>query len=292
MGKHEALLTVEVRRGLRPAMLGALVHQIAAHGGTGLLVTDYVSPPLAEDLRARNVQFIDAAGNVFLNQPPLFVWVKGQRRNDEVSRHEPAGRAFQTTGLRVLFTLLCRPEAVSLPYRDIALLAGVAHGTVGWVMAELPGLGFLLEVNKRRRLVEGKRLLKEWVVAYARSLRPKLALARYHSDALDWTRKLDAGKHGFLLGGEPAASLLTKHLRPGTATFYAPRPSARFLTEHRLRPDRDGNVELLRQFWNFDGEEAGLVPVLLVYADLLATRDARCAEVAQELYGRIANRFE
>ncbi|HCN91356.1 MAG TPA: hypothetical protein DIT28_19630, partial [Oxalobacteraceae bacterium] len=41
-----------------------------------------------------------------------------------------------------------------------------------------------------------------------------------------------------------------------------------------------------RRFWNFPGdpEHDKLVPPLLVYADLLATGDARCIETAKMIY--------
>jgi hypothetical protein len=42
-------------------------------------VTDHVTPPLAEALRAQGIGLLDAAGNAFLNQPPLLVFVKGQQ---------------------------------------------------------------------------------------------------------------------------------------------------------------------------------------------------------------------
>jgi hypothetical protein len=44
-------------------------------------------------------------------------------------------------------------------------------------------------------------------------------------------------------------------------------------------------VDVRRRFWNFpqtDGKPC--VPPLLVYADLLATGDARCIETAKRLY--------
>lgn len=53
-----------------------------------------------------------------------------------------------------------------------------------------------------------------------------------------------------------------------------------------------GNVEILRRFWTFDGETAGQVPDLLVYADLLAIGDARCLETAKEMHDGIVARFE
>ncbi len=239
----------EVKRGLRPATLGAVIHQLRAYGGIPLLVTDHVTPPLADALRAQGVEFIDAAGNAFLNQPPLLIFVKGQRPADEGVALE-RGRAFQPTGLQVLFALVARPEFVARPYREIAAAAGVAHGTVGWVMAELPGLGYLAKVGGRRRLINGE-----------------------------------------LIGGELAAARLTRHLRPGTATFYTQAIDPRMILKLRLKADAEGNVDFRRRFWNFRGEQLHLTPTLLVYADLLAIGDARCLETAQLLRGQLLARL-
>ena len=283
---------VEAKRTLQPAVLGAALAQLKRLPAPALLVTGYVNPRMAERLREQGVQFIDTAGNAWLDAPPLLVWVKGQRRPDTPKAGDALGRAFQPTGLQVLFALLCKPEIVDWPYRDIAKLADVAHGTVGWVMPELPRLGYVGTLKGRRRLLNGPRLLQQWVEAYARTLRPKLVLERWQADNLDWTGKVDPTRYGLLLGGEPAARRLTRHLRPGTATFYGAKANRQLLIDQRLRPDPAGNVEILRQFWTFDGETAGQVPDLLVYADLLAIGDARCLETAKEMHDGIVARFE
>jgi hypothetical protein len=76
---------------------------------------------------------------------------------------------------------------------------------------------------------------------------------------------------------------VTKRLRPvlGTVALGGRLPEiARAL---RLAKDGEGNVEVLQKFWNFDQEVVPgprLVPPLLVYADLLATGDARNLETA------------
>jgi hypothetical protein len=51
-----------------------------------------------------------------------------------------------------------------------------------------------------------------------------------------------------------------------------------------LRTDVNGNVEIYRRFWTFDGDQAGLAPTPLVYADLMATGDGRCIETAKMIY--------
>lgn len=290
-GGQEAIYHVEIKRLLRPAVLGAVLAQLQKLPEPALLVTDYVTPPMADRLREHGVQFIDAAGNAYLDRPPLLVWVKGQQPTDMPKTGDMRGRAFQVTGLKVLFALLCKPDLVDQPYREIARLAGVAHGTVGWVMPELPRLGFVGTLHGRRRLLNGPGLMQQWVEAYAQRLRPKLRLERWQADTLDWTAKVDAARYGLLLGGEPAARRLTRHLRPGTATFYGDKANRQLMIDQRLRLDPEGNVEIMRRFWNFDGETPDQVPDVLVYADLLAIGDARCLETAREMYDGIVARF-
>jgi len=290
-GDQEVLYAAEVKRGLRPATLGAVINQLERLGQPALLVTNYVTPPLADALKERGIAFIDAAGNAYLNHPPLLVWVKGQKPKETLVTANLTTRTFNPSGIQVLFPLLCHPDWADRPYREIAQLAGVAHGTVGWVLAELPKLGFMAEVAGKRRLLQHERLLQQWVEAYARTLRPRLLLGRFHADQLDWHKTLDPGKYGFLLGGEPAAARLTSHLRPGTVTLYGPKVEPRLLLDHRLRPDAQGKVEILRRFWKFDSDDQLITPLPLVYADLLAIGDARCLETAKLLYGDIVARF-
>jgi len=291
-GGQHVLYRAEVKRGLRPAILGTVLHQLERIGENPLLITDYVTPALADELHRRGVQFIDTAGNAYLVGPNFLVWVKGQRPPLIPEGPKAAGRIFAATGLQVLFVLLCRPEWIERPYREIAQAAGVAHGTVGWVMGDLPTLGFMAKINRQRRLINGEQLLRQWVEAYARTLRPKCLLARYRAENLAWATKDVARQYGMDLGGEPAGAYLTHRLRPGTATFYGDKIDPRLVLDQKLRRDANGNVEILRRFWNFEDGPLGLAPPLLVYADLLAMGDARCLETAGLLYDRIVDRFK
>lgn len=290
-GDQQVLYAAEVKYGIRPATLGAVIQQLEHLGQPALLVTNYVTPPLADALKKRGIAFIDAAGNAYLKHPPLLIWVKGQRPQQKLITANVTTRMFNPSGLQVIFPLLCHPEWADRPYREIAQIAGVAHGTVGWVLTELTKLGLIAEVGGKRRLLQPERLLQQWVEAHARTLRPRLLLGRFNSDQLDWYQTLDPGKYGYLLGGEPAAARLTQHLRPGTITLYGPKVEPRFLLDQRLRPDPQGKVEILTRFWKFDNDDHLLTPLLLIYADLLAIGDARCLETAKYLYGDIVARF-
>ena len=291
-GGHEMLYAVEVRRTLHPATLGAAVQHLERLGQQAMLVTDYVTPALADELKARHIAFLDTAGNAYFEQPPLLIWVKGQKPAAKPAA-ETAGRAFQPTGLQVLFTLLCNPQMVNRPYRELAEMAGVAHGTVGFVMPDLQQQGFVRDLNGKRgtrRMFELDRLLDEWVTTYARVLRPRTLLGRYYVPTLEGWKDWPLAEHGALWGGEPAAAVLTDYLRPGVLTLYADKMPGLLAARQKFMkepaPGHTAVVEVRKRFWNFpvDPGHNNLVPPLLVYADLLATGDARCIETAKMIY--------
>ncbi len=286
----------EVRRLLRPANLGATLHQLdlqaAAHALPGLLVGDYINADMADALRQQGREFLDAAGNAFIQQPHVLVWATGRKPVHRAVAQQ-VGRAFQPTGLQVLFALLCHPEWVNLPYRELAARAGVAHGTVGWVMPDLQRQGFVADLNGKRgtrRLFDGERLLALWADAYARQLRPRTLLGRYYVPALAGWQEWPLEKHGAQWGGEPAGALLTHYLTPGELTIYADKLPGPLAARYRFAKEADVGykavVEVRHRFWHFPEDEAvwPCVPPVLVYADLLATGDARCIETAKRLY--------
>ena len=291
-GEQETRYTVVLRPALAPATLGAALHQLQQLPAPSLLVAPYVTPALADELKARQIPFLDAAGNAYINQAPLLVWIKGQK---PAARAVPlsTGRAFQPIGLQLLFALLCDRLAVNRPYRELASMAGVAHGSVGWVMPDLQQLGHLRDLaGKRgtRKLFGLARLLNQWVDAYARVLRPRTLIGRYYLPTLEGWQDWPLAQHGALWGGEPAAALLTDYLRPGVLTLYADKlpgllaAQQKFMTQ--AAPGCTQVVEVRRKFWSFagDAQHPSVVPPLLVYADLLATGDARCIETAQMIY--------
>lgn len=299
-GEEGALYAVEIKKALRPATLGVTLHQMERLGQQALLVTDYVTPVLADELKARRVAFLDAAGNAYLEQPHLYIWVTGRKPKARPVTQQ-TGRAFQPTALRVLFALLCNPPMVNRPYRELAAMVGVAHGTVGWVMPDLQQLGFLADLKGKRgtrRLFNLDRLLAQWVDAYARALRPRTLIGRYFVPTLEGWKDWPLAEHGAQWGGEPAGALLTDYLRPGELTIYADKLPGLLAARQRFlqtpEPGHAAVVEVRKRFWNFPGapDHANVVPPVLVYADLLATGDARCIETAKLVYeGHVARLF-
>jgi len=250
-----------------------------------LLVTKYINTQLAEELKQNGTEFIDTAGNAFINQPPLYIFVKGNK--PDMVQAPPLKRAFKPAGLKVIYAFLCNPGLENKTYREIAAETGVALGTVDWIMRELKELGFLLDMGKRgQRLIQKKNLLQRWVTAYPEQLRPKLTLGRFRGEYGWWQQKtLDPFKAQW--GGEVAAAKLTQYLQPQIITIYAtPQELDQLLIKNRLKRDQTGDVEILKRFWKpaeiWKYED--LVHPILIYADLLATGNERNIETAKMIY--------
>jgi len=257
-----------------------------AQVGKVLIITRYVTTQLADRLKKENIQFIDTAGNAYINQPPLYIFVKGNRL-PEAFRAAPMKRAFKPTGLRIIFAFLCNPGLENKPYREIAAIANVALGTVGWIMRDLKEMGYLLDMGKRgKKLVEKEKFFALWVTAYPEQLRPKLILGRFNGTPYWWENKiLDVDKAQW--GGEVAAAKLTQYLKPQDAVLYIePAHLTQTIIDNRLRKDPAGNTEILERFWKPTKEQLheDTVHPLLIYADLLATGNQRNIETAKMIY--------
>jgi hypothetical protein len=286
---HQWAFSAVVKKNLTNDILGYVITELrAARSQPGVLVTRYVSPNQAEKLRRANAQFIDMAGNAFLNQPPLFVLITGNRRSEGPVKARPA-RFFSSAGIRVLFALLCRPALAAASYRDIAAAADVSLGAVSQVMEDLKSAGYLVgREGRERRLMKHEELIRRWGEAYSERLRPKLLISRFSAEKPDWWKEVHLEEMNAYWSGEVAAARLTKYLRPQVKTIYTPNRLAALQLKFRFRQDDNGDIELLKKFWTFDGDggSPGTAPALLVYADLMASGDERNIETARMIYDR------
>ena len=303
---YEALrFAVEIKKWVQQKTVGAIFDQIQCLPGKGMLVADYVNPNMAGKMREMNIPFIDAVGNAYINEKPLFVYIKGNKQEKLAGAKQ--GRAFAPTGIKLIHALLINPELINAPYRDIKDVAGVAIGTIGRTFNDLKEAGFMVELNnKKRRLENKKKLLDRWVEAYLEKLRPKQLVGRFTTDNEHWWKDVDLTVYGAKWGGETAAAAMTDYLRAEKLTIYLTKKGGEELfRDARFRKDDFGEIAVYRAFWddkknkgfmdNLNNEEkwAGwgnwneqlnLVDPLIVYADLLATADARNMETAKIIY--------
>lgn len=291
MGKTE--WACEHKPRFERATLGPTLHHLVRlreQFGRALLLTEHVTPPIADELRAQGLGFVDLAGNAFLQDEGLFVWVTGRPR---VARTGVERRALHAAGTKLLCVLL-RQRRHEGTLRELGEEAGIALGGVARILRELERRTWIRRVKDGVELQEPDAMLKRWDEAYADTLRPKLFetnCRRRPGVALERLAELVATAglgERVLVGGELGAALLTKYLRPETATLHLdgiePKDAMRAL---ELVPDPEGDVALVRAFGRVDvgtaRKAATLADPLWIHAELLLHPDDRLRDVAEKV---------
>lgn len=273
----------DVKLNFSNARLGDHLLRAARRKTPFLLITNYVTQPQAEKMREFGAAFLDEAGNAFLNAPEFFVFITGKKGKE--SKEKPIN-IFRPAGMKLLLAFLQKPGFENADYRSIAAETGLTHTTVGRVLSDLEKGGFLLRrSNENRFLTNKSELIKRWSVYYSEQYRVQLKPIRYHSTKHSgrWWEDIEIADYNAVWGGETGGAILTKHLRPETATIYANSRLPKLQARHGLVRDEKGEIEILQKFWKF-GEVGNVAPPLVIYADLLATADERNLETAQMIY--------
>jgi hypothetical protein len=244
-----------------------------------LLVAQRIFPKVKEELRQKEVPYLEANGNVFLKKGVLFLLVDTQKPiNIEKSR---GNRAFTKTGLKVLCYLLQHKEAINLTQRELAEKADVGLGNIPQIIDGLKETGYLIPLNNKTYIWENRKgLLERWMAEYGTVLRPKLKMGRYTYKGkwqdVTFNTKLT------VWGGEPAADILTNHLRPEKFLIFTRENRQDLIKNYQFIPDNNGEIDVLDMFWK--QEERKTAPHILVYADLLLEGGKRNKETADRIY--------
>jgi hypothetical protein len=287
IGPRQLRFLAEAKSRFQPDTVGRLrtINQQAAE--PVILVVPYVSDRQGEQLREYNIQYLDTAGNAYLNQADGSFLILAQGGREPLAEQPMQHRAFQPAGVQLLYHLLSEPALLQASYRAMAGRAQVALGSVSILLRGLQQLELLRDETGKRRWTDPAQVLRRWVDAYGEVVRPKLAAQRY--------RWLDAGvaRRGWqdlvlgpdmAWGGEPAAHLLLDgYLLPEYFTLYSTAARGEVMRHLRLVPDAAGKVEVVRPMATTlkpARPQPLAVPPLLAYADLLLTADPRNREVA------------
>jgi hypothetical protein len=248
---NDWVFDVEVKTTLNAAVVGQFKQDSDRFNNTPVLFTSYVTPAFADQLRASHVNFIDTAGNAYISEPPLFITIKGNKPDDLPGI---AKRLYRSSGLKIIFTLLCNPNLEKEDYRTIASMADVALGSVGWVMRDLKQSGYLINLGRIARILNKKEeLLKNWVSHYQEQLKPKIFIGRYAALDEGWWKKVSM-QESTLWGSEFAAKILTKYLKPANYSIYMKKFNPEFLMKNRLHSTPEGNIEIFNKFWSFNDQ--------------------------------------
>lgn len=265
---------------------------VALHGSgwphPPLVIGDRIHRRSADAFRDARIQFIDTLGNAFIAFDGVFIDVQGRtvqagpaRAGMPLAADGRPANLFSPGRAQVILALLAWPELAGERVRELAAVAGTSVGQTHDALTRLDEAGYLLSTPKR--LVRSEELLDYWTAAYPTGLGRRLAIARYHGDP---SRPINSD-HPAYLSGESADGVGIA--RPATLTVYLDSVDAKLPIANRwsANPDRVPNVFVRQKFWTSPRPRAGEArttqnaPWPLVYADLLATGDARLAEVAR-----------
>lgn len=280
-------LAVEIKGEVKPYQLPNIIKQ--ATGKPFLLVAQKLYGATKAALREKKINYLDMAGNIYYKHGLYLIQVDGNKTGDE--RKVATNRAFTKTGLKTVFYFLLDEHALNKPYRETALMTGVALGNIGKIVEGLKEAGFILQMTDKTCVLKNKKgLLDRWIAGYRETLKPNLHIGNFKLPPETTTANLQdrIGRDAKnALGGEPAAEIMTGHLRPEIYTFYTERTKPELIQNARLIPDPNGKLQVFKKFWRTDYPVtmgANIAHPLLIYADLVITDDPRCIETAQIIY--------
>jgi len=258
-----------------------------------LLFAPAIGRELGDLLEQRKLGFVDRAGNCYLSfSDRLVARIQGKR----AARRAPAEKAMRAPAYRALFALLADPKLVDVSVRALAEAAGVSRQAAVDIRHRLQALGILYAKGEHFGWVprNASKALDLFIVGYATTLRPQLALGRFRTSAAnptaleqDVTKALKE-RSAARWGGGAACMRMTKYYRGERTILHVDELPRTLLTTLRAVPDRNGPLE----FVGFPGPlgkqgvAVDLAHPLLVYAELLMEGEERAREAAAEILER------
>jgi hypothetical protein len=292
---------VEVKTALSTSHLPAVLAKIDRHRQRihlrPLLVAPHLTPGVTRRLLDENVEFVDGAGNVFLDGPAAYVLVL-----DRKPARKPSASGFTAADLQLIFAFLARPRLLKASYREISAVSGVSLGKISSTVRKLRESNQLRQAKSGALLMrDPEKLLERWESGYLEQLRARLKPRGWRpgptsrlEDVYARARDID----GVLIGGEFAADALTGHLEPASLTLHVPPGRAQVVAaDLRLaRTSGASEVTLLDRFVPQDSyskarpidetkhrSQDRLVNPILIRGELLALDDDRLREIAERL---------
>ncbi len=240
--------------------------------------TPHVAPKTRDAFRRAGVQYLDDAGNAWIQFGDVLIDVRGRTRQEGGnSRPRASGNLFSSGRAQVVLALLAWPDLWNAPQRDVAHAAGVSLGQAHNTLVLLAHADY----GAKSRPTGRSDLLDLWAAAFPSGLAQRLMLARFRGDV----GPVEAAGDEVALSGEAAVPNM---LKAATLTLYVATLSPRLAIVNRWRADGEPNIVVRRKFWNDPDVAGAAVPRIvgapwpLIYADLLASVDPRARAVAHQ----------
>ncbi len=253
------------------------------------LITRYLSEATINKLVENNIEFIDTAGNIYLNSPSAYILIRG--------KHRPKDKSVSTAkitlnNLKVIYILLQSPDILRKSLKELANAAGVRSGIVINTLKNLYQLGYLQrQRDGKYRIIRYAKLLERWEIGYAETLRPKLFLGNFTPIIKDKFSELSdniiqqAKENNFLIGGELGAAIATSYLIPLGAVLYVKDNYRLIAAQLKLKPSPEGEIIFLQQFGSDNADDYNqrelIADPLLLHAELMMGNNERLEETAK-----------
>lgn len=243
---------------------------------TPFVLTSYVAPKTADAFRRARIQYLDRAGNAWIEFSDVLIDVRGRPRPAAGGRpSHSVGNLFSSGRAQVVLVLLAWPHLWSAPQREIARAAGVSVGQVNSTLKLLKQSGYSREGARPGRAD----LLDLWAAAFPTGLAHRITLANYTSDE-------PIRRKNVISVPVSGAAAVPDLVRSASAVLYVDELDPRMPVVNKWRSDGDPNITVRRRFWTepevITGHDRNVAPWPLVYADLLASDDPRERAAANE----------
>ncbi|MGB1092262.1 MAG: type IV toxin-antitoxin system AbiEi family antitoxin, partial [Oceanobacter sp.] len=190
-----------------------------------VLAAEYITPKTAAQLRQLGIQYMDTAGNAYISAPGIHIVISGRPKPKPIkSTATPpsdgkTGKAFQATGLKVIYALINESKLANASMRALAEASGVSLGSVNGIHKDLIAHRFLKKTSSGIRLMNKDKLAQRWAELYPYAIRQKLLFGRYTCENNDWWESIVPGER-IQVGGEAAAYQLSNYLTPKDGLIY------------------------------------------------------------------------
>ena len=246
-----------------------------------MLIVGDISPQNLMKFAEEGFNVLDHAGNCYINIPPLYILITGQKL---VKPKETVKKVFNDSAIKLIFYFLLDKSNIAKPYRKIVEETGFSIGTVKNVIEKMTLRHHIIKTSKGRVLMDWRKLLDDWQVAYNQTLKPKLFLNKM---TLVKPERIKYWKDTKLpqdacWGGESGANLTDGYLIPEIHTIYTGGDSNEIIRTSRILPSSEGEILVYKKFWT-GIEENHIAPKILIYADLMGTANSRCLDAAKRI---------
>ena len=291
----------EVVGRLTVGQLRRRVSQLREYLTDFILVLEYADEKIRSYCRDHQINFIDGAGNAYLNLPGLKIVSAPQA--DPLPVHKGSGnRMFQGAGLQLVYAFTRVPGLIDASVRRMQQATDLSLGSISGILDDMQKNEFLSVVDSKRQLLNGRKLVMKWAYAYLETIRPTLFRGYFLPVNQHVVERLAAQTIGpYYLSGELAADRRGGHLAADHYTLYTDLiipDLAKIGLVPLAQRDREGSMEVLqllpvdRQLFTVTASDDPLIGDLILYADLIESDEPRVLDAAERLLNyEIQDRF-